>query len=727
MDCCEVKNEKKVSEGRIYICPMHPEVSSDKPGLCSKCGMSLVLTGGKGRGSGEREEKGMDKHKGHPEKAAHAAHGAGKTNIFARKFWVSAILSLPVIAYSNIFEVIFGRRAPSFPGLEYIPFILGSVVFFYGGWIFLVSAWRELRGRAPGMMTLIALAISIAYGYSLAVTFGLVGEALYWELTSLIAIMLLGHWLEMRAVSGAQGALKELAKLLPDTAEVVRDGQSKVIPLAELREGDFVMIRPGGRVPADGKVVEGQSHLDEAMITGESRPVEKKLGDEVIGGTINKDGSLKVEIIKIGDATFLSGVMRLVKEAQASKSKTQLLADRAAFYLTIVAIVVGIGTFAGWLFFTTMGVSFAIQRLVAVMVITCPHALGVAIPLVASISTTKAAKNGFLVRERVALEAARKVDVVLFDKTGTLTTGAYGVEKVWAFANGGSEDEVIKIASSVDKHSEHFIAIAIVNEAKKRGLALGMVEEFSRIAGRGVSGVVDGKTVYAGGAAIIEHVGLEISEAVKVLIEVEEKKGKTIIFVIQEKELVGAIALTDQIREESHQAIVELKKLGVKTAMITGDSEDVARWVAGELEIDQYFSRVLPGEKAEKVKELQANGLKVVMVGDGINDAPALTSADIGVAIGAGTNVAIESAGIILMRSDPRDIVKIIRLSKLTYNKMIQNLFWATGYNVVAIPLAAGVLYKFGIVLQPAIAAILMSASTVVVAINAVLLRGKKI
>ncbi|PIR88099.1 MAG: copper-translocating P-type ATPase [Candidatus Harrisonbacteria bacterium CG10_big_fil_rev_8_21_14_0_10_45_28] len=694
---------------------MHPEISSDRPGLCSECGMSLVLAGEKGHGHGDGGKVGADKHRGH------------KTNIFARKFWVSAVLSLPVIAYSKIFEIIFGQSVPNFPGSEYIPFVLGSLVFFYGGWIFLTSAWREIRGRAPGMMTLIALAISIAYGYSLAVTFGFAGEALYWEITTLIAIMLLGHWLEMRAVTGAQGALKELAKLLPDTAEVARNGQTETVPLAELRVGDFVMIRPGGRVPADGRVSEGQSHLDEAMITGESRPVEKKVGDEVIGGTINKDGSLKVEIIKIGDDTFLSGVMRLVKDAQASKSKTQLLADKAAFYLTIIAIVVGIGTFVGWMFFTTLGVSFAIQRLVAVMVITCPHALGVAIPLVASISTTKAAKNGFLVRERSALEAARKVDVVLFDKTGTLTTGGYGVEKIWAFVDEKEENEVLRTAGSVDSHSEHYIAKAIVDEAKKRELSLDEVAEFSRIAGRGVGGVVGGKKVYVGGAAIIEHVGLEISEAVKVLIEVEEKKGKTIIFVIKEKELMGAIALIDQIRKESSEAVEALKALGVKTAMITGDSEDVAKWVAGELGLDEYYARVLPGEKAEKVKDLQNKGLKVVMVGDGINDAPALTTADIGVAIGAGTNVAIESAGIILMRSDPRDIVKIIRLSKMTYNKMIQNLFWATGYNVVAIPLAAGVLYKAGILLQPAVAAILMSASTVIVAINAVLLRGKEL
>jgi len=647
---------------------------------------------------------GFDKHEGHT------------TNIFKAKFWVSFLLSIPVVAYSDIAERLLRYQAPVFPGSEYLPFALASAVFFYGGWVFIASAYREIRARLPGMMTLIALAISVAYFYSIASMFFGSGETLYWELTTLIAIMLLGHWLEMRAVSGAQSALKELSKLLPDQAEVIRNGSMKRVPLTELLKGDAVLVRPGGRIPADGVVADGVSEVNESIATGESKLVPKAKGDAVIAGTTNGDGSLTITVSKIGDETFLAGVMRLVAEAQASKSRLQVLSDRAAFYLTIVAVVVGGSTLATWLAFADP--AFAVSRMVAVLVIACPHALGLAIPLVASISTTKAARNGFLVRQRLALEAARNIDVVLFDKTGTLTKGEYGVTNVWTIA-GGSEEDVLALAASVDSHSEHPVSRAIVAEAGRRNILFSPAEQFQRFSGKGVAGIVRGEKVSVGGLSLLEGVSHSVPSGVAE----ENKKGKTIIYVLRGGSLAGAIALADVIREESRDAVRLLQAMGVGVAMITGDSDDVAGWVARELGVREYFARVLPHEKSEKVKLLQSRGQKVAMVGDGINDAPALTQANLGIAVGAGTNVAIESAGIILMKSDPRDIPKIIKLSRLTYRKMIQNLFWATGYNVVAIPLAAGVLAFRGILFEPALAAVFMSLSTIIVAANALLLR----
>ena len=529
--------------------------------------------------------------------------------------------------------------------------------------------------------------------------------------------MLLGHWIEMRAVQGAQGALKELAKLLPDTAEVIRDGKTALIPLSGLRSGDIVLIKPGAKVPADGVIVEGRSDLNEAIITGESKLVSKTIDSEVIAGSMNGDGSLKVKVTKIGEHTFLAGVMRLVADAQASKSRLQILSDRAAFYLTIIAISTGGITFVLWLL-ADAGMVFATERMVAVLVIACPHALGLAVPLVASISTTMAARNGLLIRQRLALEAARTVSVVLFDKTGTLTKGEFGVDTIVS-AEGYTESNVLKFAASINSQSEHSLAKAIVAEANQRGIELLPISNFERIAGKGAKARVEGADVFVGSEALFD------TDVRTADILALEKQGKTVVHIGRESQHIGSIALVDIIRPESREAITALKKLGVKVAMITGDSEDVAAWVAQDLGVDQYFARVLPHEKAEKVRLLQSQGQKVAMVGDGVNDAPALTQADLGIAIGAGTNVAIESAGIILVRSDPRDIPKIIRLSKLTYAKMIQNLFWATGYNVVALPLAAGVLYAQGIILQPALAAIFMSLSTVIVAINAVFLRRK--
>jgi len=613
--------------------------------------------------------------------------------------------------------MLFGLHGPEFIGSQYVLLALGTIVYFYCGWVFLAGAYRELRARLPGMMTLIAIAITTAYLYSaLSIVAGTSHDLLF-ELSSLIAIMLLGHWIEMRSVQGAKGALKELAKLLPDTAEVIRNGTTSTMPLDKLVEGDIVLVRPGAKIPADGVVAEGSSDLDESIITGESRPVHKSIGIDVIAGSMNGDGSLKIQVTKIGEHTFLAGVMRLVVEAESSKSRLQMLSDRAAYYLTLVALGAGGVTFIAWLM-ADAGLVFATERVVSVLVIACPHALGLAVPLVASISTTMAARSGLLVRRRLALEAARNIDVVLFDKTGTLTRGEFGVDTIFP-AEGSDEREVLQLAASVNANSEHALARAIVAEAKKRDIELSPISNFVRVAGQGAKATIDGSEASIGSETLF---GSDVKIPGVVALE---KQGKTVVYVGRGGTVIGAIALADIIRPESRAALSELKGLGVKVAMITGDSEDVAAWVAKELGVDQYFARVLPHEKAEKVKLLQSQGQKVAMVGDGVNDAPALTQADLGIAIGAGTNVAIESAGIILVRSDPRDIPKIIRLSKLTYAKMIQNLFWATGYNVVAIPLAAGVLYTQGVILQPALAAVFMSLSTVIVAINAVLLRRR--
>ncbi len=599
--------------------------------------------------------------------------------LFLKKFCVSLVLIVPIFAYPN----------------KYFSFIVGSIIFFYCGWIFLESAWHELKARLPGMMTLIALAITTAYVWSVYSTFTGMGQALWWELGTLIAVMLLGHYVEMRAVRGAQGALKELAKLLPDTAEVIRDNQVVKISLPELKVGDIVLVRPGGKVPADGRIIEGQSDLNESIVTGESKPVEKVVGQEVIAGAINGDGSLKIEVTKIGEGTFLAGVMRLVAEAETSKSRLQILSDRTAFYLTLIAVSAAALTLTVWLV-VGASVGVAVEFAVAVLVIACPHALGLAIPLVASISTTLAARNGLLIRKRLALEVARKIDMVLFDKTGTLTEAKFKVTQ-------SSSDEALALAASVNTQSEHPIAKAIVEEAKGRLLKIEEAVNFKRVPGRGAEATLHGQRIFVG------------------------TKGDDDIVVERDGKIIGTILVADAIRQESKGAIEQLKRAGIKVAMITGDSEETAKRVANELGLDEYFSRVMPEDKVKKVRELQMKKFKVAMVGDGVNDAPALAEADLGIAIGAGTNVAIESAGIILFKNDPRDISKIITLSKLTYSKMIQNLFWATGYNIVALPIAAGVLYPWGIVLEPAVAAVFMSLSTVIVSINAALLRRQAI
>lgn len=700
----------------FYSCPMHPEIMQEKPGMCPECGMALVPVKGKKMKDGHNHSGHAMEH-GTDDYNKHAGH---KTTSFLTKFWIALVLTIPIFLYSEMAGLV-GIHLPEFSGSIYLQLVLGSVIYFYCGWIFMSSAYRELRAKLPGMMTLIALAVTSAYVFSVWTVIRGTTNNLFWELSSLIAIMLLGHWIEMKSVQGAQGALKELAKLLPDKAEVIRGSTTVIVSISELKVGDIVLIKPGSKVPADGRITEGRSDVNESIITGESKPVSKKQGDDVIAGSINGDGSLKVEILKIGESTFLAGVMRLVADAQASKSRLQMLSDRAALWLTVIAIIAGGTTFGAWLF-VGAGIVIAVERLVAVLVITCPHALGLAIPLVASISTTKAAQNGLLIKSRMALESARTIDTVLFDKTGTLTKGEFGVAAVLP-VNDSDKNNVLAYAASVNSHSEHPLAKGMVNEAKKRNISTFDIQNFERLAGKGAQATIDGRSVTVGNEEILKDASISISGDMKSKIETLSKQGKTVIYVVIENTLIGSIALGDIIREESREAIKILKEMGVHSAMITGDSEDVAQWVAAELGIEEHFAKVLPGQKSEKVKILQTNGRKVAMVGDGVNDAPALTQADLGIAIGAGTNVAIESAGIILVRNDPRDIVKIIKLSRLTYRKMIQNLFWATGYNVVALPLAAGVLAYKGIILQPALAAVFMSVSTVIVAFNAVLLK----
>lgn len=658
----------------------------------------------------------MEHHGGHDKHAGH------HPDMFRRKFWLSLVLTLPTLFFSHSVQMWLGYDA-SFPGSNYIPAVLGLFIFFYGGTVFMKGAWFELKNRQPGMMTLISLAISVACGYSLAVTLGLVsGMDFWWELATLVTIMLLGHWLEMRAVQSAQGALGELAKLLPDEAEVVRGETNETISLKDVRVGDKVLVRPGGRVPIDGRVVEGESQVDESMLTGESRAVKKIVGGGVVAGTINASGALTIEVTKIGSDTALAGIMKLVADAQKSKSHAQLLADKVAAWLTYVALGAAVVTAIVWVMLGESS-EFVLERVVTVLVIACPHALGLAIPLVTAISTTLAAKNGLLVRERHALETARNIDVVLFDKTGTLTEGRQGIVDVIA---AGDTKELIALAASVEKKSEHSIAKAIVSHAEKENLQLPEIVDFQSMAGRGVQAKIADEVVAVGGPGLLNDMQTEQASKLSGIDRVKGA-GQTIVYVLRSEEVVGAIILADVIRAESKEAVEQLQRAGKRVALLTGDAENVAQWVAHELGIKEYFANVLPENKAEIVKKLQADGGRVAMVGDGVNDAPALAQADIGIAIGAGTDVAIESADIVLASSDPRGVAKIIDLSQATYRKMIQNLIWAVGYNVVALPLAAGVLTGIGILLSPAFGAVLMSVSTIVVALNAQLLRRLKL
>lgn len=667
---------------------------------------------------GENRQEGHEGHQGHEGHEGHGDHHEMMVRDFRRRFRVSLVLTFPVLLLSPMIQGWLGlEEALSFPGDGYVSLTLSTVIFFYGGWPFLKGLFEEIGKKSPGMMTLIALAISVAYIYSAAVVLGVSGEVFFWELATLIDVMLLGHWIEMKSVMGASRAVEKLASLVPGEAHRVNDdGSVEDVPVSQLKVGDRVQVKPGEKIPADGEVVEGKSAVNEAMLTGESKPVEKGAGDEVIGGAVNGEGSITVKVARTGEDSFISQVIHLVKEAQASKSRTETLADRAAFWLTIIALTAGGVTFAVWLGLMGRDFQYALERTVTVMVITCPHALGLAIPLVVAVSTALAAGEGLLIRNRASFERARDIEVVIFDKTGTLTLGEFGVTDTLSMDEEYSEDEILKLAASVEARSEHPIARGIVESAG----GTREVEEFHSITGKGVEGTVDGRAVKVVSPGYLEENGIEVPED---RIEGLRSEGKTIVFVLVDDALVGAIALADIIRDESKGAVKALKDMGLRCMMVTGDNETVASWVAGEVGLDEYFAEVLPDKKADKVKEVQSRGLLVAMTGDGINDAPALAQADVGIAIGAGTDVAAETADIILVRSNPHDVVSVIRLARATHRKMIQNLAWATGYNAFAIPLAAGVLYKWGFVLPPALGALVMSLSTVIVALNARLLK----
>jgi Cu2+-exporting ATPase len=668
-----------------------------------------------------------DPHAGHKMSDMHGSHDrhAGHSvAMFRNKFWLSFALTIPVVFWSTDVQHWLGYTAPSFPGSKFIPAILGTVVFVYGGLVFIRGASSELTDRKPGMMTLISLAIIVAFGTSLAATFGLFDVDVWWELASLITIMVLGHWLEMRAISQAHGALNALAALLPDTAERVTGSETQAVPLSDLRLGDIVLVRPGARIPADGTVVEGAADVDESMITGESKPLPKVAGAKVIAGTVVSGGSLRVSIAAIGDQTALSGIMRLVAAAQASGSRTQALADRAAAILFYVAVASGAITFAYWWF--SGDKEHALIRTATVLVIACPHALGLAIPLVIAISTSLGAQNGLLVKDRLALERARNLDMVIFDKTGTLTRGSPAVSGV-AAAPGTTEVDLIARAAAVESTSEHPLAKALVAEAARRGLTRLAATNFEALPGRGAKALVDGTSIEIGGPRLVTEAKVTVPPEVEKLTTAWASDGKTVLYALAQGRLLGAFAVEDEIRPESSEAVAELHRLGVRVAMITGDSKAVADSVARRIGIDEVAAEVLPADKAASVKKFQAGGKRVAMVGDGVNDAPALATADVGIAIGAGTDVAIESAGIVLVRSDPRDVVGAIELSRATYRKMIQNLVWATAYNLVAIPVAAGLFVHWGFDLPMSVGAVAMSLSTIIVAGNAQLLRGLKL
>ena len=646
--------------------------------------------------------------------------------MFRDKFWVSLLLTLPTLVWGHMLQAALGYTAPAFPGSRWIPALFGIVVFVYGGLPFLRGGIGEMKRRLPGMMTLISLAIVVAFLFSAAVTLGFPGMPLWEELATLVTIMLLGHWIEMRSITQAQGALRELVKLLPNHAVRVVGDQTEEVPISELRETDTVLVRPGASVPADGVVRRGTSAVNESVITGESKPVEKREGDKVIAGTVNGFGSLHVEVTGTGEHTTLASIMRLVEQAQTSRSRAQALADRAAFILTLVAIGAGAVTLVTWLGLRPSDPAFAVERLVTVLVIACPHALGLAIPLVLAISTTLGARSGLLVRDRRGLEEARNVSAVVFDKTGTLTLGEQRVVDMATVA-GMTPETALGLAAAVERDSEHPVARALMASALARELTVPPSSEFESLPGRGVRAVVDGRTFEAGGPNLLAELAITPEPALHAAAEQAAALGHAAIYLVEEGRALAVFAVADAIRPESAEAVRRLHAAGIEVVMLTGDSRSVAEAVASQLGIDTVFAQVLPEQKVNKIKELQAQGKRVAMVGDGVNDAPALLTADVGVAIGAGTDVAVEAGDIVLVRNDPRDVPRIIALSRASYRKMIQNLWWAAGYNIVAIPLAAGVLSPWGFVLSPAVGAVLMSASTVMVAINAQLLRRTRL
>lgn len=658
----------------------------------------------------------------HEEHDKHAGHSVA---MFRNKFWVSLALTIPTLVWGHMLQRAFGYTAPHFPGSTWIPPVFGIAVFLYGGWVFIQGAMRELRDRLPGMMTLISLAISVAFVFSAAVTLGYPGMPLWEELATLVTIMLLGHWIEMRSIQQAQGALKELAKLLPDIAVRIAGDRTEEVPVSALGNGDMVLVRPGAAIPADGIVREGQSAVNESMITGESRPVHKVEGEKVIAGTVNGSGSLRIEVTGTGERTALAGIMRLVAQAQTSRSRAQALADRAAFALTAVALAAGALTLLVWLFLRATP-AFAVERLVTVLVIACPHALGLAIPLVIAISTTIAAHNGLLVRDRRGLEDARLINAVVFDKTGTLTRGEFGVVEI-ATVDNLSPDEALQLAASVERDSEHTIAQGIVRSAERKNLKISPAKNFEAIPGKGVRAIIDSRELLIGGPALLQAFRTTVPERLEQAASAASKRGQSAVYLVEQNAALALFAVADVVRPESHDAVRELHKRGIQVVIMTGDARPVAESVASELGVDTVFAEVLPEQKSARIQDLKNSGKRVAMVGDGVNDAPALVTADVGVAIGAGTDVAAEAGDIVLVRSDPRDVPRIIELSKASYRKMVQNLAWASGYNVIAIPLAAGVLTHWGIVLSPAIGAVLMSVSTIIVALNAQLLRSRRI
>ena len=658
-------------------------------------------------------------HGAHADHGGHDKHAGHSPEMFRDRFWVALILTIPILYFSEQFQAWFGYQAVSFPGSEWVNPILGTVLYLYGGLVFLQGARHEIAARQPGMMTLISLAITVAYVYSMAVALGVPGVPFFWELSTLIAIMLLGHWIEMASVQGASRALENLASLIPHTAHRITGGAIEDVPVAELRHGDRILVRPGEQLPADGLVTEGRSSVNEAFLTGESRPVPKEEGSEVVAGAVNGEGALTVEIARTGGETTLSQIQRLVEEAQTSRSRFQNLADRAAGWLFYIAVAAGVITFVAWLA-ASGDLQQAIARTVTVLVIACPHALGLAIPLVTVNATAMSAANGILVRNREAFERARDIGIVAFDKTGTLTEGKFGVNA--AHVHGMDERDALAVTAALETRSEHPLAQAIVEEARSRGLSLPASQDFEVVAGKGVKARVDGVTYTVGRPEWVEEQGLAFPEALKGALAEAEARGESAIVLMNEQTALAVFGLADRVRQRAKDTIRALKAAGVEPVMITGDAEAVARTVAAELGIERYYARVLPGEKAEKVRELQKRA-RTAFVGDGINDAPALLEADLGIAIGAGTNVAIESADLVLIENDPLDVLAALKLSRATYRKMMQNLAWATGYNAVAIPLAAGVLAGIGFLLSPAVGAVLMSVSTIVVAFNAMLLR----
>ena len=648
----------------------------------------------------------------------HTSHHKMMMKDFKQRFIISLIVTIPILTLSPLIQGFLGFDLTFF-GSNYLLFLLSSFVFFYGGWPFLKGLGTELKNKSPGMMTLIAVAISVAYFYSAAVVFGLKGKFFFWELATLIDIMLLGHWVEMISVLGASNALEKLAQLMPDEAHLIRGDDVVDVKLGEISKGDHVLVKPGEKIPSDGIIIKGNSYVNEAMLTGESKPVEKKKGDKVIGGAINGDGSLEIKVEGTGEDSYLSKVIKLVREAQEAKSKTQRLADKAAFWLTIIALTAGFTTLFTWLYYG-QSFAFSVERMATVMVITCPHALGLAIPLVVAVSTALSARNGLLIRNRTTFENSRKITTVVFDKTGTLTEGKFGVSSVQSVDDSYNEKKIIQLAASLEKNSEHPIASGIIDKAKNLDVETFKVSSFKAIKGRGVEGIIEKKSVKVVSPGYLKEKNIHLPDTLKL------GDTDTVVFVLVDDNLVGAISLSDRVRKESFDAVERLKKAGIRCWMLTGDNRGIAKKVSDELKLDGYFAEVLPHEKQEKIKELQSRGEFVAMTGDGVNDAPALAQADVGIAIGSGTDVAAETADIILVNSNPLDVTSLILFGRATYRKMIQNLMWATGYNVVAIPLAAGVMYSQGVILSPAMGAVLMSLSTVIVAINAKLLRVEK-